>query len=957
VYLGGSCNRSSQDESRLNRWELRNLADMNQPTPVPPTHTFSHGTFAVVVACLLAVTHLVWSIARPSDHPLFLVALSLTVALILSTRNLWARRDGSSRLGLTHVSLAAVFASVCLRAWNASELTSRLSELCQVIFASTAILALIRLPRQEVSRLEQLRSGLDVATTMAASWVYAWHFLIARLLTREFDAWEALCLLRATLHPALVAVLVSTAFRAAVSRPAWPGIGLIAFVGADVFSILNEVGMPMPAMTENLWAWGAVCIVIASLQDQAQQVLEPDLASLNPSSTLELRAKLNDLARPLRQPRWVRALQLGGPFVTVALVYTLHLFEPKSSTGDLAEISLMVIVGLVLLRQTLAVLESRRLNRDLRDLNHAFDDRVEERTRALEESRLRLIANRRLDRDRNEVLELIARDEPVAAIRERLDRINDLDHYGLATQELLETTDRLNEIAEQRRELTHQLEHQATHDALTGLPNRLLGERLLERMIRDETAKPEPGLLGVLFLDLDRFKQINDTLGHSIGDQMLFSIAARLRRSLEPEQILIRTGGDEFALFVPMCFEADATRIANTLVRALETPFKIGQTELFVGASLGVAIYPEDGLDAIALQKHADIAMYHAKLEGVPVRRFSQRMIDAARERLRLETALRQELDRIARTQLLELNPELNPDLTATTKQTIEVMSNEHPGIPLVPVSRPPVSLLPHLPHAATTGFEVRYQPQVDVNTDTVSGFEALLRWNHPELGSVPPSKFIPIAEESGLIVPLGAWVLEQACQQNAAWQRAGLRAVKIAVNVSSLQFERPDFVTLVRGALQRSGLRAEYLELELTETVFGGQSEELVRRMSELRELGVHLSIDDFGTEYSSLRYLQRLPIDALKIDRSFTQGLELEMQHGSRSTLPLIQAIISLAKGFKMTVIAEGVEHEGVLEELRSQGCNIVQGFLFAQAVPPIDAAVLLASQRLTRQPEMLH
>ena len=895
---------------------------MDQPSPVL-TPTFWRNTLTVGVSCSLALTHLAWSLVRPNDHPLFLAALSLALALFLSTRELW-QPDRSGRLGLTHISLAAVFLAVCFRTSGSSELLLRLSDLCQVIFAGTAILALLRLPRQQVSRLEQLRLSLDVLTTVAANWVYAWYFLIERILARPFDAWAILCLARAMLHPALVAVLVSSAFRAAVSRPAWPGIGLIAFVAADVFSIMNEVGIAMPAFTESLWSWGTVCLVVARLQNQAKQDLGPDSASLNPSMTLELRTKLHDLARGLRQPRWVRALQLGGPFVTVALVYALHLLEPDSM-GKLAEGSLMVIVGLVLLRQTLAILESRRLSRELRDLNYAFEDRVEERTLALDESRLRLIGSRRLDRDRNEVLELIARDEPVSAIRERLDRINNLEHYGFASQELLETTDRLNEIAEQRRELTRQLEHQATHDALTGLPNRLLGERLLERMIRDESLKAEPGLLGVLFLDLDRFKQINDTLGHSIGDQMLFSIAARLRRSLEPDQILIRTGGDEFALFVPMCLETDATDIADRLVRTLETPFKIGQTELFVGASLGVAIYPEDGFDAVTLQKHADIAMYHAKLEGVSVRRFSQRMIDAARERLRLETALRHELDRIVRVQA-STNP--------------QAMSNESVGIA-----------------GAKTGFEVRYQPQVDVNTDTVSGFEALLRWNHPELGSIPPSKFIPIAEESGLIVPLGAWVLEQACQQNATWQRAGLRAVKIAVNVSSLQFERPDFVQVVRNALERSGLNAEYLELELTETVFGGQNEELVRRMAELRELGVHLSIDDFGTEYSSLRYLQSLPIDALKIDRSFTQGLELEMQNGSRSTLPLIQAIISLAKGFQMTVIAEGVEHEGVLEELRAQGCNIVQGFLFAQAVPPVDAALLLASQRLTRQPEMLN
>jgi diguanylate cyclase (GGDEF)-like protein len=920
---------------------------MDQPSPEPSTITFSNGKLAVFLACLLAMTHLIWSYVRPNDQTTVLAIFSLGLAIITNTQGLLLRHHGPRHhgprhFGWSHISLIAVFAAVCLRTWTGSELASRLSDICQVVFAITAIVTLLSLPRRTASGLERIRTGLDVATTVAATWVYAWHFLIARILSRSYstwnDAWEALCLMRATLHPTLLAVLVSSAYRAAVSSSAWPGLGLIAFVGADVLSILKELGTVIPSLSEALWSLGAVCIVIAGQQDQAKQVLEPDLATLNPGSTLELRAKLIDLTLRMQQPRWVRALQLGGPFVTVALVFLLRFLEPITIAGDPAEFSLVTIVGLVLLRQTLAILESRRLSRDLRDLNLAFDTRVEERTLALDESRLRLIASRRLDRDRNEVLELIARDEPVSAIRKRLDRINNLEHYGFASQELLQTTDRLNEIAEQRRELTRQLEHQATHDALTGLPNRLLGERLLERMIRDENQKAKPGMLGVLFLDLDRFKQINDTLGHSIGDQMLFSIAARLRRSLEPDQILIRTGGDEFALFIPnLHLEIDATQTAQTLVRALESPFKIGQTELFVGASLGVAIYPEDGFDAVTLQKHADIAMYHAKLEGVPVRRFSQRMIDAARERLRLETALRQELDRIARTPSLAENTQTRTAISSKLKPHETIGSDPMPKSP--------------------SGFEVRYQPQVDVNTDTVSGFEALLRWNHPELGSIPPSKFIPIAEESGLIVPLGAWVLERACQQNADWQRAGLRSVKIAVNVSSLQFERPDFVGIVRGALAQSGLKPEYLELELTETVFGGQNDELVRRMAELRDLGVHLSIDDFGTEYSSLRYLQSLPIDALKIDRSFTQGLELEMQNGSRSTLPLIQAIISLAKGFKMSVIAEGVEHEDVLEELRAQGCNTVQGFLFAQAVPPMDAAVLLASQRLTRQPEMLN
>jgi hypothetical protein len=226
------------------RWEhLRNLANMDQPSPVPKTITFSRGTFAIAMSCLLAAVHLVWSVARPGDQTTILAAISLGLAVAISTRGLWLRRSNPSGLDWSHASLIAVFVSVCLRSWNGSELASRLSDVFQVIFAITAIVILLRLPRQRVPRLERLRTALDVATTVAASWVYAWHFLIARILSRPFDTWELLCLLRAALHPTMLAVLVSSAFRAAVSRPAWPGIGLIAFAGADVLSILNEVGL------------------------------------------------------------------------------------------------------------------------------------------------------------------------------------------------------------------------------------------------------------------------------------------------------------------------------------------------------------------------------------------------------------------------------------------------------------------------------------------------------------------------------------------------------------------------------------------------------------------------------------------------------------------------------------------------------------------------------------------
>jgi diguanylate cyclase (GGDEF)-like protein/PAS domain S-box-containing protein len=453
---------------------------------------------------------------------------------------------------------------------------------------------------------------------------------------------------------------------------------------------------------------------------------------------------------------------------------------------------------------------------------------------------------------------------------------------GPEERKVIETARRLAVVAIEQRQLTDQLAHQALHDALTGLPNRSLLEHRLDRALAD--ARRHNWQLAVLFLDLDRFKQINDTLGHSLGDLVLRRVARRLEGCLRKSDCLARMGGDEFTvLLTELADSRDALRVAEKLLASFEKPFPIEGRDLFLTCSIGISLYPRDGQDAVTLQRKADTAMYRAKNRGKnSCEFFAPEFGVAAFERLEIENSLRRALD----------NQELH----------------------------------------------LYYQPQVDAG-GKLAGFEALLAWNHPKLGLTSPAQFIPVAEESGMIVPIGSWVLAEACRQAAVWQHSGCPRVRVAVNVSATQFSRMDFTQTVTEALSASGLDPSLLELELTEGVVVRDLEESIRQMERVRALGVGISIDDFGTGYSSLSYLRRLPIDALKIDRSFLQEIDREP-----NTIPLVKAIVALAHGLRLTVVAEGVENQGQMEALRDVGCDLFQGYLLGEPLPAVVAERLI-------------
>lgn len=409
------------------------------------------------------------------------------------------------------------------------------------------------------------------------------------------------------------------------------------------------------------------------------------------------------------------------------------------------------------------------------------------------------------------------------------------------------------------------------YDALTELPNRLCFIQLL-----DVALDAAPDELSVLFIDLDRFQQINGALPYAAGDKLLQAVAGRLRGLVGVGGLAGRVGGDEFAV-------VSSTR-PDQYLHALRAPYQIEDHELFVTASIGVAIFPKHGLHAAELLRNADLAMCRAKASGRDaIEIFATEDPAPVLERLRLENSLRGALE----------NGEL----------------------------------------------DLVYQPVVNMN-GTVDGLEALLTWRHPVHGTISPRRFIPIAEETGLIVPIGAWVMERACVQGACWLNAGYRNACISVNVSARQFERRDFVAQVAQVLRSAAFPAERLELELTESYLMRNLPESVHRMREIRELGVSISIDDFGTGYSSLSYLSKLPVDSLKIDQSFLRRL-LE----PKGSLPVVQSIVRLAHGMHLAVVAEGVETEAELDMVRVLGCDKVQGHVYGPAVGPEEAGDLLA------------
>ena len=432
-------------------------------------------------------------------------------------------------------------------------------------------------------------------------------------------------------------------------------------------------------------------------------------------------------------------------------------------------------------------------------------------------------------------------------------------------------------VSEQR------IHHIAQHDVLTGLPSRSLLQDRLGAAIGASERGGEP--LWVMLIDLDRFKYVNDSMGHKAGDVLLMTIAARLRSALHDDDTVARLSGDEFVVIMSQhAGRRLGPQLVQHLMDSVARPVLLGTKEYSVTCSIGVAVYPTAGALADSLVEHADIAMYSAKKLGRNNFQFyTPAMNDEAQERVRIESALRRALER--------------------------------------------------------DEFVLHYQPQVDLASGKIVGMEALIRWQHPELGMVPPMRFISVAEDTGLIVPIGAWVMRTACLQNRAWQDAGMGHLRVAVNLSARQFGSPDLLDNISAVLDESGLDANCLEIELTESLFMSDVTLAVELLHNMKAIGVNLSIDDFGTGYSSLSYLSRFPIDVLKIDRSFVTNITRDA-----SDAALVASIINLAHNLKLSVIAEGVETEEQLGYLRRHGCDEMQGYYVSPPIPALEFERLL-------------
>jgi diguanylate cyclase (GGDEF)-like protein/PAS domain S-box-containing protein len=446
------------------------------------------------------------------------------------------------------------------------------------------------------------------------------------------------------------------------------------------------------------------------------------------------------------------------------------------------------------------------------------------------------------------------------------------------------------------RKLTEQrVHHVAQHDALTGLPNRSLLQDRLGQAVAYASRSGNP--VWVMLIDLDRFKFVNDSMGHKAGDVLLMTVAARLRSSLRDADTVARLSGDEFVVIVSERGDQQLTPdIVQRVMHSVAQPVMLGTKEFFVTCSIGVAVYPSESTSADTLIEHADIAMYRAKKLGRNNFQFyTPAMNEESLERVRIESALRNAVER--------------------------------------------------------DEFVLYYQPQLDMKTGKVCGMEALIRWQHPELGMVPPGRFISIAEETGMIVAIGAWVLRTACAQNKAWQDAGFDKLRVAVNLSARQFGAADLIENLAAVLSDTGLEPKYLEIELTESLFMSDITPAVELLHRMKALGVNLSIDDFGTGYSSLSYLSRFPIDVLKIDRSFVADITRDANDEA-----IVTSIIALAHNLKLAVIAEGVETAEQLDYLRRHGCDEMQGYYFSKPLAAADFEQLLVEGRSLAPEEII-
>ena len=467
-------------------------------------------------------------------------------------------------------------------------------------------------------------------------------------------------------------------------------------------------------------------------------------------------------------------------------------------------------------------------------------------------------------------------------------------HFTQESVNFLQSVANTLATAMDRKGAEERLTYLAQFDTLTGLANRSL---FLDRFAQTlKQAKRNDWSVGVLFVDLDRFKLVNDTLGHSIGDQLLVQVARRLQECVRAGDAVGRLGGDEFAFVLSnLTRPDDAALVAQKVVTTLAAPFRLEGQEVYVSASLGIGIYPGDGTEADTLLRNADTAMYRAKEQGRNTYQFYlPQMNEQALERLQLQTQLRGALER--------------------------------------------------------GEFVLHYQPKANLASGAISGFEALLRWQHPVRGLVPPLQFISILEETGLIVPVGDWVVRTVCEQLARWQAEGAQPRPVAVNLSARQFQQKDLDSAIANILLDTGIDPGLLEFELTESMLMQDPEEAVRMLKTMRSYGVRLSVDDFGTGYSSLAYLKRFPLDALKIDRAFIRDVTTDPDDAS-----IALAIISLAHSLKLKVVAEGVETESQLAFLSTHGCDEMQGYYFARPLPVADCTRARAEDRRLRGPTL--
>jgi diguanylate cyclase (GGDEF)-like protein len=456
------------------------------------------------------------------------------------------------------------------------------------------------------------------------------------------------------------------------------------------------------------------------------------------------------------------------------------------------------------------------------------------------------------------------------------------------TTRLIDANQRLKEEIADREELQAKSQYLAYHDSLTGLGNRLLFKEQLDEALKDVSVTSHP--VAVLFLDLDGFKAVNDTLGHSVGDLLLKSIAAKLRDLLPVTDRIARLGGDEFAILqVSGPQPTSSISLAEKIIEVVGHPHSIDGHDVAVGASIGIAVARPDQMNTESFLKSADLAMYNAKSEG----RGTYRIFDPQMD------------------EIIQNRRSLERDMRAALAQG---------------------------------GFELFYQPLVNLQSKNVTAFEALMRWHHLDRGTVPPSEFIPVAEEMGLIVQLGEWALRSACQEAAKWPDE----VRVSVNLSPLQFAKGNLVSIVMSALASAGLPASRLELEITESVLLEKSERNIAILNQLRALGVRISMDDFGTGYSSIGYLRSFRFDKIKIDQSFVRDLLID-----EGSLAIVRAIAGLGISFGMTTTAEGVETEEQVRCLDLEGCIEVQGYLYSKPVPRDEVAGLLASLNTRREP----